>query len=125
MTGVAKRRRRPSEDAANKHNEEKSTQYMKWVQKYSDITETKHGTVKLSLQVMFEVNVSKANRANIITGPVLIQKRKQKHKLQWSSESAREEDEAPLSARVSRDLRSWFIFEPAPRGGECVRDTMK
>ena len=44
-----------------------------------------------------------------------------KHKrttLQWPPESAREEDEAPLSvrrARVSRDLRSWFIFEPAPR----------
>jgi len=92
---------------------------MKWVQKYSDITETKQGTVKLSLQVVFEMNVSKANRANIITGPVLIQK-KTKHKLQWSSESAWEEDEAPLSARrarVSRDLRSWFIFEPAPRGG--------
>ena len=45
----------------------------------------------------------------------------QKHKRitsQWPSESAREEDEAPLSvrrARVSRVLRSWFIFEPAPR----------
>ena len=47
---------------------------MKWVQKYSDVTETKHGTVELSLQLVFEMNVSKANRANIITDPVLIQK---------------------------------------------------
>ena len=38
--------------------------------------------------------------------------------LQWLSESAREEDEAPLSVRraqVSHVLRSWFIFDPAPR----------
>ena len=46
---------------------------MKCVQKYSDVTETKHGTVELSLQVVFEMNGSKANRANI-TGPVLILK---------------------------------------------------
>ena len=62
---------------------------------------------------MFDTNGSNANRADITTHT--------KHEittLQWPSESAREEDEAPLSirrARVSHDLRSWFIFEPAPR----------
>ena len=46
---------------------------MKCVQKYSDVTETKHGIVEFSLRVVFEMNGSKANRVNI-TGPVLIQK---------------------------------------------------
>ena len=76
----------------------------------------KHGIVELNLQAMFEMNGSNANRENI-TSPVLIQKN-ERTTLQWPPESAREKDEAPLSvrrARVSRDLRSWFIFEPAPR----------
>ena len=89
---------------------------MKCVQKQSGVTETKHGAVELNLQVVFGMNESKVNRANI-TGPVLVQKYK-RTTLQWPPESAREEDEAPLSARrarVSCDLRCWFIFEPAPR----------
>ena len=44
--------------------------------------------------------------------------------LQWSPESGWEEDEAPLSARrarISCDLRCWFIFEPAPRETNMVK----
>ena len=90
-----------------------SARYMKHMQSKVALQKIKYDIEKLLLQAMF-------NTMGVVQTEQTLQIM-QKHKRptsQRSSESSLEEGEAPFparSARVSRVLFSWLIFEPAQR----------
>ena len=90
-----------------------SAQYAKRMRSKAALQKIKYGIEKLMLQEMFDtMGVARMGRI------LQIMQKHERATSQWPSESALEEDEAPIPARrarVSRVLLSWFIFEPAPR----------
>ena len=83
----------------------------------------KHDTRELKLQIEFEIKVNEINEANRYM-PYAQTKSTNMTTFQRPPELGWKEDEAPLSAlsaRVSCDLRCWFIFEPAPRETNMVK----
>ena len=84
---------------------------MKHMQSKVALQKIKYDIEELLLQEMFNT-----------MGVVQIMQKHEQAISQRSSESSLEEGEAPFparSARVSRVLFSWFIFEPAPGEKTC------